>query len=299
MTEYNSKLANTYHEFTIKPKYIIEEFKKQTGINLEKLYKSILNILKNLDNDTLIILENKINKFNFKGGKKRKTRKSKRKTRKSKRKTRKYGGGNDDNDDDNDYHPIDINNFEEEEEKKEEEEKEEEEKKEEEECFICLETLDETLSDLAKDKYKHTYTTPDGTQSLPHYVHEVCLNNWIKTRMEQHQRITCPLCREEISQEDVNNILNKYRDNNIGSRIIRNLLAIIYLIIYCTPLLSGMFLIVLFIYTNQHTGGSNIMEKKQQNLLEILNELIKHKDNSDTSEIEKLRDFIKQQMTQN
>jgi hypothetical protein len=322
------------NEFMIKSKDIIKTFEKKYGINLEKLYKSILNILKKLDDSTLIKLETNINDPNIKGGKKRKTRKSKRKTRKSKRKTRKYGGNKNKSKiivPDDDHHVIDIQPI--------------NENDEEQTCCICLGIMrginnsnnnsnnndndnnnnndnnndnndndnndddnndndgnnNEQLQSL--ETYKHTYE--DNGIQYSHYVHEVCLNELIESLTAQRLPITCPICRNELPQEDVDNILNKYRDNNTRPcSFIKVLLAIIYLILYCIPTLSGMALIVLLIYSNQPTGGSNIMEKEQQQknllkLLEILNELIKHKGTSDTSEIKKLIDLIKQKITQN
>jgi len=327
-------------KFMIKPKDIIEAFLKRTGINLEELYKSILNILKKLDDSTLIKLETKINGPNIKGGKKRKTRKSKRKTRKSKRKTRKYGGNKNksiivpvDNNDNDNNHVIDIEPI--------------NENVGEQTCCICFEimrginnsnnndnnnndnnnndnnnndnidTISISINDddnndneqlQSLDIYTHTYTTPDGTQ-YSHYVHEVCLNDWIESLIQQGRTDRpCPICREELPSEHVNNILNKYRDNRPRSNIIRVLLAIIYLILNCMSTLTGLGLIALIIYSSQPTGGSNTMEKEQQQknllkLFEILNELIKHNkgtsDTSDTSEIEKLIDLIKQKMPQN
>jgi hypothetical protein len=173
------------------------------GINLQKLYTSIFDNVKNLNNEQLKEIgkdfEYFFQKHTSSGGTRRKT---KRKMRRIKGKSRKYwyGIGGDD----------EVFS-----------------------CSVCLEDFtkeqrDKSISlddlpninipnDLAdKDKpiLRHTLNPKEGSTS--HYFHGKCLYDWLNLRPigERDKKIDCMICKNELSSDIVSAILEKYATAN-------------------------------------------------------------------------------------
>jgi len=210
------KILNIYYIFNMsKDIEAIEDIlEKNDGINLKKLFTTIFDNVKNLNNEQLEEIAKDFDSF-FKpasiGGTRRKTkrksRKIKRKLRRVKgksrksRKSRKYWNGIGGDDDDvrcpicfEDLTQEQINNS------------------------ISLEDLPNiNISNLPNDEkpiLRHTIETDRGPTS--HYFHGKCLHDWFNARPigERNNPTRCILCQNMLSSEVVRAILEKYATAN-------------------------------------------------------------------------------------
>ena len=196
-------------------KQIANYLEKNEGINVNKLYQSIFDNVKNLNDAQTKEIVEEIESFlqpASSGGKRRtkrksrksqktkrksrKSRKPKKKTMRTKRKSRKYLGGAGDDE----TCPICYEAFNEEQIRN----------------SISLEDLPNinipnNLPDNEKPIVRHTIVTELGPTS--HYFHGRCLYNWYKSRpimSQMNNQINCITCQNPLNSNVVPAILEKF-----------------------------------------------------------------------------------------